>query len=126
MTAGKLTNKQAVFVAEYLISLNASDAARKAGYSPKTAHRSGQENMQKPAIAAAIQKAKTEAAARCEITTDMVLRGLLAEATGKGKGSSHSARVAAWTQLGKHTGAFERDNTQKQPTIIIEREDAGA
>ena len=122
MTAGKLTNKQAVFVAEYLISLNASDATRKAGYSPKTAHRSGQENMQKPAIAAAIQKAKIEAAARCEITTDMVLRGLLAEATGKGEGSSHSARVAAWTQLGKHTGAFEHDNKQKRLVVLTEAE----
>ena len=53
----KLTPKQAAFVAEYLISLNASEAARKAGYSPKTAAETGYENLRKPHIAAAIQKA---------------------------------------------------------------------
>ncbi|MEA1921167.1 MAG: terminase small subunit [Pseudomonadota bacterium] len=53
----RLTPKQQRFCEEYLIDLNASDATRRAGYSPKTAFRSGQENMQKHAIKAAIQKA---------------------------------------------------------------------
>lgn len=51
----RLTPKQQIFIDEYLISLNASEAARKAGYSPKTAFRTGQENLQKPAIQKAIQ-----------------------------------------------------------------------
>ncbi|HSH24286.1 MAG TPA: terminase small subunit, partial [Massilibacterium sp.] len=46
----KLTEKQKRFADYYIESGNASDAARKAGYSPKTAFRTGQENMQKPAI----------------------------------------------------------------------------
>lgn len=46
----KLTERQRRFADEYIICGNASEAARKAGYSEKTAFRSGQENMQKPAI----------------------------------------------------------------------------
>jgi phage terminase small subunit len=50
----KLTERQKRFVDEYVITGNASMAARNAGYSEKTAFRTGQENMQKPAIKAAI------------------------------------------------------------------------
>jgi len=51
----KLTEKQKRFVDAYIETGNASEAARRAGYSPKTAFRSGQENMQKPAIQQAIE-----------------------------------------------------------------------
>lgn len=50
MAEKKLTPKQRAFADLYLKTGNASEAARQAGYSPKTAFRSGQENMQKPAI----------------------------------------------------------------------------
>lgn len=43
---------------EYMIDLNASAAARRAGYAPKAAFRSGVQNMQKPAIIEAIAIAK--------------------------------------------------------------------
>ncbi|MFC4075232.1 terminase small subunit [Salinithrix halophila] len=46
----KLTPKQKAFADYYIETGNASEAARRAGYSEKTAHRIGQENMQKPAI----------------------------------------------------------------------------
>lgn len=74
-----LTPKQQRFVEEYLIDLNASAAARRAGYSGKTAFRSGQENMQKPAIAAAIAAAKGERAERTKIDAEWVLRTLAEE-----------------------------------------------
>lgn len=51
----KLTPKQQIFIDEYLISLNASDAALKAGYSKKTADRIGHENLKKLEIKNAIQ-----------------------------------------------------------------------
>lgn len=71
-----LTPKQQAFVREYLIDLNASAAARRAGYSPKTAGRTGNENLQKPVIATAIQKAMSERAQRTNITADRVLHEL--------------------------------------------------
>ena len=39
---------------EYMIDLNATQAAKRAGYSEKTAHKIGSENLQKPAVVAAI------------------------------------------------------------------------
>lgn len=46
----KLTQKQKAFADEYLISGNITEAAKKAGYSEKTARVIGQENLQKPAV----------------------------------------------------------------------------
>lgn len=72
----KLTPKQAQFIAEYLIDLNASAAARRAGYSERTAKQAGTENLAKPAIAAAIAAAQAERAQRTQIDADWVLRRL--------------------------------------------------
>ena len=49
-----LTRRQAVFVENYLATWNASEAARRAGYSDKTCYAIGCENLTKPEIAAAI------------------------------------------------------------------------
>ena len=73
MTKIKFTVKQQLFIEEYLADFNASAAARRAGYSPKTAFRAGQENMQKPAIQAVIQKAIEERTRRTGIGADYVL-----------------------------------------------------
>ncbi|SDG47854.1 terminase small subunit [Desulfosporosinus hippei] len=70
----KLTAKQKKFITEYLIDLNATQAAIRAGYSPKTSYSIGQENLKKPEIQNAIQKAKEKRAERTEITADMVLQ----------------------------------------------------
>lgn len=68
-----LTPKQEAFCREYLVDLNATQAAIRAGYSPKTAHMMGHENLKKPEMAAFIQKEMTERAGRTEITADRVL-----------------------------------------------------
>ena len=73
MPAVKLTAKQSNFVKEYLIDLNATQAAIRAGYSKKTAFRSGQENMQRPAIKAAIQKVMDKRSKKTGITANGVL-----------------------------------------------------
>ena len=71
---GKLTQKQAQFVEEYLIDLNATQAAIRAGYSEKTARFIGQENLTKPNIAVVIQEAMSERSERVQIDADYVLR----------------------------------------------------
>lgn len=73
---GKLTAKQARFVEEYLIDLNATQAAIRAGYSEKTAGSVGSENLQKPDIAAAIAEAKADRSERTKITQERVLMEL--------------------------------------------------
>jgi phage terminase small subunit len=69
----QLTAKQAAFVREYLLDLNATQAAIRAGYSPRTAYSIGQENLKKPEIARAIETAMEERSKRTEITQDYVL-----------------------------------------------------
>lgn len=69
-----LTPKQERFVEEYLVDLNATQAAKLAGYSEKTAHRIGAENLQKPAIAKAIAEARHKLSERTEITQERILQ----------------------------------------------------
>lgn len=64
-----LTNKQELFVSEYLKHFNATKAALDAGYSEKSAHSIGSENLKKPEIAARVQARLTQAA----MTADEVL-----------------------------------------------------
>jgi phage terminase small subunit len=71
-----LTAKQQRFVDEYLIDLNATQAAIRAGYSQKTARSISNENLTKPDIQAAIEKGMKARSGRVEITQDMVLREL--------------------------------------------------
>ncbi len=72
----KLTPKQQRFVEEYLIDLNATQAAIRAGYSKKTAGQIGDENLKKPQIAGALQEAMNKRSERTEITADRVLKEL--------------------------------------------------
>lgn len=68
-----LTFKQRKFVAEYLIDLNATQAAKRAGYSEVSARQSGAMNMANPTIMQAVQKAFTQRMIRTQITADAVL-----------------------------------------------------
>lgn len=69
-----LTAKQQLFVEEYLIDLNATQAAIRSGYSERTARKIGNENLTKPDIAIKIQEAMNNRSKRTEITADMVLK----------------------------------------------------
>ena len=71
-----LTPKQQRFVEEYLIDLNATQAAIRAGYSAKTAAVIGAENLIKPYIQKAIQEAQNKLTERTEITQDYVLTNI--------------------------------------------------
>lgn len=71
--AADLTDKQQRFVEEYLIDLNATQAAIRAGYSEKTAKEIGCENLTKPNISEAIIKAKNERSERTKVNADYVL-----------------------------------------------------
>lgn len=71
-----LNDKQARFVQEYLVDLNATQAAIRAGYSEKTAGAQAHDLLKKPEIAQAVEDAQSERSKRTEITSDMVLREL--------------------------------------------------
>ncbi len=74
MAVVKMTELQVRFVEEYLVDLNATQAAIRAGYSERTAKEIGYENLTKPYIQAAIAEARQAQQQRTEITADRVLR----------------------------------------------------
>lgn len=80
----KLTEKQKRFVQEYLVDLNATQAAIRAGYSPKTANRIGSQNLSKVDIQSEIEKRRTALRSKLEITQEKVLQELAAIAFANG------------------------------------------
>lgn len=69
----KLTDKQKAFCDYYIITLNASESARRAGYSPKTAECIGSENLQKPYLRAYIDEQLKKKQDKRIATADEVL-----------------------------------------------------
>lgn len=71
-----LTDKQLLFCQYYIVNLNATEAAKKAGYSDKTSYSHGQRLLKNDEIQNEIQKSKTKRAEKVECTSDMVLAEL--------------------------------------------------
>lgn len=71
-----LTPKQKLFVDEYLIDLNATQAAIRAGYSPNNADKIGSELLGKTRVSDAISKAMAERSRRTGINQDRILMEL--------------------------------------------------
>lgn len=101
-----LTAKQQAFVREYLIDLNATQAAIRAGYSKKTAGNIGSENLEKPEIRAAIAEKQAEIGKQNDITVEWLLgemRSVYHEAKREGE---YAAANKSLEMLGKHKGLF--------------------
>ena len=108
----KLTQKQKVFCEEYIKTGNASDAARKAGYSPKTAPFIGAENLKKPQISAYIKLRLDEQDAALVADANEVLRFYSAVMRGEirdqfGLDPSLADRIKAADSLAKRLAAAE-------------------
>lgn len=107
-----LTEKQKRFVAEYLVDLNATQAAIRAGYSEKTAEQMGYQLLQKTSVQKAVQIAMKDRQQRTEITQDMVLDELGKVAFSKAADYTdstlkYSNKLRALEMLGKHLGLFD-------------------
>jgi len=72
----KLTPRQRLFVQEYLIDLNASQAALRAGYSINNAHKIGSQLLENPRIKQAVKLAMYEREQRTKVTQDRVIEEL--------------------------------------------------
>ena len=112
----ELTPKQALFVKEYLIDLNATQAAIRAGYSNNRADAMGHENLRKPVIASAIQAAMDARSLKVELTAADVLRDINAvkadamrktyDKDGNEVMANHTAALKALELQGKHLKMF--------------------
>jgi phage terminase small subunit len=88
--APPLTDKERRFVDEYLVDLNATQAAIRAGYSEDSAASIGSENLRKPHIAARVEKRMAAREARTEVTQDRIVQELARVAFGDAR------RVMSW------------------------------
>lgn len=127
-----LTPKQKAFADYYIECGNASEAARKAGYSPKTAGAIGEENLKKPEISAYIDERMTQQDAARVASADEVLRFYSSVMRGEEKDAfglapSLSDRLKAADSLMKRyaVGAEKQKGTlEKLDSLLKEMRDA--
>ena len=118
--AARLTDKQKRFVSEYLIDLNATRAAERAGYKDPNI---GRQLITKNNVAKAIEKAIHRREERTEITQDYVLQKLkeIADMTASDAQESdlkYSNKLRALELLGKHVGAFDKKDKADVDQIV--------
>ena len=116
MALPKLTPKQAAFVHEYMIDLNATQAAIRAGYSEKTARSVAAENLAKPNIQQAIQEARAAREKRSMITVEWVLAQIASIA--QDEEAQQRDRLKALELLGKHLGMWEKRQDENQSVRV--------
>ena len=131
-----MTDKQSIFVREYLTCLNATEAAKRAGYSQKTAYSIGQRLLRNVEISNAINSAMSERSERTALNADYVLHSLHEIAQRcmqkspvmvKGEQAIDDEGRHLWTfdaknairaleLLGKHMGMFSDKNREQEET----------
>ena len=116
----KFTPKQEHFCEEYLIDLNATQAAIRAGYSEKTAYSAGQRLLRNVEIQNRIAELKAERSKRTEITQDRVVKELAAMAFAK---ATDYAQIAGNTVFIKST--TELTPEQQAAIVGIKQTQAG-
>lgn len=115
-----LTPKQARFVQEYLVDLNATAAAKRAGYKDPNI---GRQLITKNNVSDAIQKAIADRQERTEVTQDYVIRKLkeIADKDASDAQDSDlrfSNKLRALELLGKHLGVFDRGGPAGDPDVL--------
>jgi phage terminase small subunit len=101
-----LTSKQTLFVSEYLVDLNATQAALRAGYSAHTANVLGSRLLHKPEVAEAILRAVEARAERLQLSSEDVLRSIV-DIRGKAViGGKFTQALRANELLGRHLKLF--------------------
>jgi len=100
----QLSSKMALFVEEYMIDLNASEAVLRAGYKTKTPNRLGTELLRHPLVSASISKRKETRSNRLELTADYVLTKLV-DIVEKSE-DNPTAALRGLELLGKHLGLY--------------------
>lgn len=108
-----------MFIKEYLVDLNATQAAIRAGYSPKTAGQIGEENLRKPEIVKAVQAEMDARSQETGITAQLVLKRINRIAETAEASEDFPAALKANELLGKHLKLF-RDVVEHTGKITLE------
>ena len=114
-----MTPKQSAFVDEYVIDFNGTQAAIRAGYSPRSAAAIANENLTKPEIAAAVRERTALMNRTTELTAEYVRAELLATyQEAKRDGWTNSDRVRLLALMVKATG-LQMEEVRNNNTLIV-------
>ncbi|MBV9978210.1 MAG: terminase small subunit [Hyphomicrobiales bacterium] len=116
-----LTPRQRRFAENYIATLNATDAALKAGFGRKWAHTAGSQLLKNIKVAAVIQKAQRKLSARTEVSAERVINKLaeIAFSETDPQLPKPSDQLNALQQLGRHLGLFvERHQVDTRARIL--------
>ena len=104
--ATPLTPRELQFIAEWLVDKNAKQAAIRAGYSARSAAKTGFDLLQRPRVQAAVRKALKDQQTRTLITADQVLKDIhRISTTAEGRGEFMAA-LKGLELIGKHYKLF--------------------
>lgn len=102
----KLTDRQKEFVRQYLVGLNATKAAIRAGYSERTANAQAGRLLANVGIREAIENAQAKRARRVEIKAEDVLRGVIEVTTQARDSGDLKTALKGYELQGKHLGMW--------------------
>lgn len=119
-----LTPKQSLFVKEYLVDLNAKQAAIRAGYSKKTAEWIGPQLLKKTHVSKVVKKALSKRSDKTEITAEWVIEKLkivLTTCLDPQEGFNAAGANKALELIGRHIGMFTEkiDLKMDKPFMIV-------
>lgn len=120
-----VTPKQELFIKEYLVDLNATQAAIRCGYSEKTAYSQGQRLLKDVEIGKAVQKAMDERAEKVGISAAKVLENIERIATLAEAKEEYGAALKGQELLGKHLKMFT-DKVEHSGKFTLEELIAGS
>lgn len=117
----KLTPKQEMFCREYLIDLNGTQAAIRAGYSAKTAGQIAEQNLKKLEIQSYLEELKGERQESTKITAEWVLKEAQECYNALKAEKAHKDALKALDLIGRHTGvkAFDKNANEKDTTLEV-------
>lgn len=117
-----MTDKQQRFVDEYMVDLNATQAAIRAGYSAKSAEKIGHQLLEKTRVSNEILKRKAKLSSVANWTAADVLKRLARLAD---EGYKDSDKIKALELIGRHIGMFQ-DKVELSGGVRIDPESVKA
>lgn len=112
-----MTNKEKLFCDEYLVDLNGTQAAIRAGYSENSATEIASQNLTKLHIKEYIQERQKVLQEIVEIDQVWILNEFKELLVKTKEDSKYSESTKILENIGKHLGFYATDNKQKQPII---------
>ena len=115
----KLTFRQESFISEYLKDRNATQAAIRAGYSPKSATSAGLQNLRHPLVISKLKAESERSSTLAGVDPEFVLRELRRVA--EQEDVAQSTKVRALELIAKHLGMLEERLTVKTDSLSPEQ-----